>query len=263
VSKSYVDSARFSNAMNQLAATVNRPLRDVIRSEIGSILKQTAGDVEVTTQAKADTSAWRRTLRARGLTSQSTATNGYATENVGMRGERGRVWYRTKNNRFQLAGEARGGIVKWANLHFKSDDWEAMNTAVSGATAVIPAAVKAARRAIGLSRQSVIQMADSIGIRLETVPGGGISISGISKARAAIASDGNAHINGTGSEKTERNTYIATLINSLPYCRKIKIDQILARRINGRTAYFQQNLSRGVFDHANKVLRAYPGFKVT
>ena len=70
------------------------------------------------------------------------------------------------------------------------------------------------------------------------------------------------HDVGFAHEFLENNAFVLELTNRLPWGRKLGLDAILARRMNGRAGYFEQNMRRGVFDSVQKTLRAYPGFKV-
>lgn len=252
----------FTRAVNEIQRRVGIPLRTVIRSEIGSVLKQVAGDVKVSTQEKADVRSRNKVTRGLGYSGGfGSRADHPITVNSGRRGPSGRVFLLKKDGSGFRRTHEQG--FSPLNQHYKDVQWADLRDAVADVKAGWRNAIPAGRRAIGLARQSVIQMADAIGIRLETVKGKGASPAAIAKARAAIASDGTPYQNGTGSEVSQGAKYLATLIDSLPYGRKIGIDSAIARRINGRVAFFNENVKRGVFEDIDKTLRAYPGFRVT
>lgn len=260
--KTEVDSRKFMAAMTGIQRNLRVPMRTVIRTEVASILKQCAGDTKVATQAKADVRSRTKVTRDLGYSGRDRGKGAHPiTVNSGMRGEVGRVFIlkkdgsgfrRTHNKNFDPL-----------NQHYKQIQWYDLQDAVADVRSGWANAIPLGRAAIGLARQSWIQIADAIGIKLESVPGGGISAAGLAKARNAIASDGRAYSNGQAAEFQTNQTYIAELVNSLPYGRKAKLDRVLVRRINGRAAFFAKNVKLGVFNSVSKILAAYPGFKVS
>lgn len=260
-----VDTAGFRRALHGLARFTGADLSTVIRAEAGSILKACAGQTKVATIASARDRAVARSLNSITHRGRATPSYGYMTINSGQRGgEPGLMWYRTKQGRFQLAGDMRlpSGSYRWSNLHFPNLDWPGMVEGAEKAARHLRDRVPAARQAIGLARQSWVQIADAIGIALESVPGGRLSAAGLAKARAAIASNRRSYVNGTGTEHTRAQTYFVELVNRLPYGTGIGLDRVLIRNVNARVRFFEQNLRRGVFDKLSTLARAYPGITV-
>lgn len=265
-----LDTRGFEQALTGLARMTARDLRTVIRAEAGSILKACAGDTKVATIKKTDQRSMRALIGPRGLDLSSARAPGDVTVNAGIRGPFGRVWvksatpHRGTGRGFRLAGQlSRNGRFTPENYHWKNGTWTDITEAAQDVGAKIRQYLDTGRRAIGLARQSWVQIADAVGIRLESVPGGRISAAGIAKARAAIASTGRPYTNGTAREYGENREFVITLINRLPYGNKIALDRILARNVNARARYFEQNLARGVFDRISTIARAYPGLNVT
>jgi hypothetical protein len=260
-----LDASGFRRALGGLARFSGRDLRKVILAETGSILKACAGDTKVGTQKSAEKRATARALHSITFNGKAAATSGFMTVNSGARGGTpGWMWHRTKRGKFQTAGlmNLRNGNRRWANIHFRDDDWQAMVAAADKAKAKLLDLVPAAKRSLGLARQSWVQIADDLGIALEAVPGGRISAQGIAKARAALASNGLAYANGEAREYGEARAFFVELVNRLPYGRKIALDRILVKNINARVRFFEQNLARGVFDRLHTFARAYPGLEV-
>lgn len=241
-----------------------RDLRTVIRAEAGSILKGCAGDTKVSTFTRTDARSLKALVGPRGLELTKGSTPGDVTVNAGVRGPFGRVWVKSAPNGrgtgrgYRMAGQiSRNGTFKPENYHWRTPNWTDITEAVQDVAADIKRYLDQGRRAIGLGRQSWVQIADDIGIRLESVPGG------IAKARAAIAVTRQFHKNGLAREYGENREFFITLVNRLPYGRSKKLNEILVKNINARRRYFEENLSRGVFDRLHTIARAYPGLTVT
>lgn len=259
--KTEVDSRKFMEAMTGLQRNLGVSMKTVIRAETGSILKQCAGDTKVATQQKADTRSRTKVTRELGYSGRGRSRGEHpVTVNSGQRGEVGRVFILKKDG----SGYRRTHNKSFDPLHqhYRNKQWYDIRDAIADVKAGWQSAIPLGRAAIGLARQSWIQIADAIGIQLETVPGGGISAAGLAKARAAIASDGRAYVNGQAAEFQTNKSFIVELVNRLPYGRKAKLDRVLVRRINGRAAFFAKNVKLGVFNSVSKILAAYPGFKV-
>lgn len=260
-----LDTSGFRRAIGGLLQFTGKDLRTVIRAEAGSILKACAGDTKVSTQAVAERRAAARALYSITHKGRASANSGFMTVNSGARGGTpGWMWHRTGSGKFQTAGlmNVKSGSYRWANMHFKDSDWQGMSAAAGLASAALRKLVPLARKSVALARQSWVQIADAVGIRLESVPGGRISAAGIAKARAAIASTGVAYTNGTAREYADNKAFVLELINGLPYGRKIQLDRILVANINARARFFEQNLARGVFDRLKSIARAYPGLRI-
>lgn len=267
--KTEVDSRKFMEAMTGLQRNLRIPMRTVIKTEVGSILKQCAGDTKVQNQDWADRRARVREAANAGYTRNK--TRGSVTVNTGWKKSRpvGRVWLNVGNRKFILArgenfSDPTGSAPFKGIGGARTQVWVSrVDAAVSEMKSAWKKAIPAARKALGLARQSWVQIADAAGIQLELVPGGRISAAGLAKARSALASDGNPYLNGQARAFQDNKSFVLELTNSLPYGRKAGLDRVLVRAINGRAAFFAKNVKLGVFNSVSKILAAYPGFKVS
>lgn len=258
-------SAMYSQAFQRLAALPGFNTKDILRAEAGVILKTWAGRTKVATQDSVE-----RRLRARvahNLKMQKVGgDNPYGiTVNNGARGgTRGEVWFRTAAKRFQQAGiidSGDGYVPAWT--HWKTQDWQRINAGALAYANMLKARRKAALDSAAFTRQSIIQIADSLGIDLTQVKGGGtLSAAGIAKARAAIASSGRAYQNGVGFQGGDDIKAYVQLINRLPYGAKAGIDRTLIGIVFGRAKYIEQSYAKGAFDSISSVARAFPNLRV-
>lgn len=245
----------YSAALRRLGQMTGFKQQDVLRAEAGSILKTWAGRTKVATLAQIDR---RERLRAiKGLGYTQAPNKGDVTVNAGFKpAPFGRVWIRVSRDRkFALARAAK--FAPSGNRFGKL--WEAdIRDAELDTQAAIARRIPIARRSAGLARQSVVQIADSLGIDLDRVAGGGVSGAGLAKARAAMASNGRAYKNGSGvTGGTDTRPYI-DLLNGLPYAANIGMDRTLVGVIAGRAKMFDKIYSKGAFDSFSRVARAFP-----
>jgi len=260
--------AKLSGAFNAIARNARVAGEQVLRGEAGIILKACAGRTKVSTQKKADQRSALRVLNKGGLdlTGSGGTTPGDITVNAGWRGAFGKVWVRSPANRrgtgrpFRLAGQINktSFAFKPERYHWKTGAWIDIVETAADVAYQMRKAIPAGRKAIGLARQSWVQIADSLGIRLESVQGGGsLSAAGLAKARAAIAATGRRYTNGLSRQERGARASI-TLINRYPRGRKMGMDRTLAGVLIGRVRFFQQNMRRGVFSSIANTARAYP-----
>lgn len=271
--------AKLSRAFHAIARNAHMAGEAVLRGEAGIILKACAGRTKVSTVAKADRRSARRVLGKQGLdlTGASGTKPGDITVNAGARGPFGRVWVRSPERRtvgrqgptasprptgkpFRLAGQINSTNFgfKPTHYHWKRGVWIDIMEAATDVAYQMRKAIPAGRKAIGLARQSWVQIADSLGINLETVRGGGtLSAAGLAKARAAIAANGRRYTNGLSRHERGARATI-TLINRYPRGRSMGMDATLAGVMLGRVRYFEQNVRRGVFASIADTARAYP-----
>ena len=255
-----LDVRGFRRALNGLASFSGQSVERVIRAEAGSILKACAGSTKVATQQTADLRSRVRAIRELDFTGGIGNADATISVNAGLRGPYGRVFMRKRDRSGWRRTHEAGFRPLWQ--HYRRGDWIDLQEAIADVRRAVAAAVPVGRRAVGLARQSWVQIADALGIRLESVPGGRISAAGIAKARAAIASSGQAYVNGQARQYAQAQSFFIELRNRLPYGRKIGLDSILAAAVRGRVRYFEQNLARGTFDQLARVARAYPGLDV-
>lgn len=257
---------KFSEAGRVIAAAVGVSVETWARAEAGVILKTWAGRTKVAPEKRLERGgllrAYREARRKAGFSTYKGGVEpGQASINLGIRGPFGRVWYRTRTpgRRFQMAygkGFSSGRRVPNA-------DWPGVSALVSDFRAHYAGLVAAAKRAAGLSRQSIVQIADDLGIRLEDVKGGGnLSGAGIAKARNALASNGQHYRNGYGIVGQTAREFFVTLVNRYPKIGALFMDVTLQGVIAGRLAYFQRHLEEGTFVSAKEAARAYPYVEV-
>jgi hypothetical protein len=262
----------YTEAFRRLQRMTGFDHRRVLRAEAGSILKTWAGRTKVATQAKADRRARLKAMKKLGLTSAK--QRGDVTINAGFKRNApfGRVWIKVRHGsgrkNFLLAlgpnyssPTGTGTFNKFgANQGPTTQEWIGnIVQAVEDAQREVPAAIQAGRRAIGIARQSVIQIADSLGIDLLRVPGGGVSAAGIAKARAALASNGRRYRNGTGRQGGNEVKAYVDLFNFLPYNQAIGMDRVLLGVMAGRAKFIEKSYEKGVFDTERGILKAFPG----
>lgn len=270
--------AAFTAGLRALARAVPVSSKQVLRAEAGVILKTWAGRTKVTTQAQADRRTWSHILGRGGLrlsgADRVRPTDNALTVNSGIRGAFGRVWVRTTrdptdplNDKYRLAGmiSPTGQTFTPENYRWKAADWIKISAAVSAVADQSRRKLPKGRASIGLARQSVVQIADDLGIPLESVKGGGtLSAAGIAKARRAMAVTGRVHRNGSGSQAEQgANRFFIQLVCTFPAGTAIGMDRTLAGVIVGRTRFFEQSVAKGTFATMARVARAYPNLRLT
>lgn len=232
-----------------------------LRAEAGVILKTWAGRTKVAKPDVISARARLRALRRLGLTS------GEVTINAGVRGLPGMVWHKTRPGAsrtprgFAPVGRMQPGSHRFTPLwrHFIDRDWRDITDAVLDAEATINRELKLATQSAGLARQSVIQIADDLGIDLGKVKGGGaLSAAAIAKARAAIASNGRAYKNGTGTSGGDAAKSFVDLLNRLPFGTKLGLDRTLAGVLAGRAKFIETSYRKGAFDSLKTAAKAFP-----
>jgi pyruvate/2-oxoglutarate dehydrogenase complex dihydrolipoamide acyltransferase (E2) component len=249
----------YSQALRRMSVLTGFSPQEVLRAEAGSILKTWAGRTRIARTAQIELNERIRTIRRLGYT--TARQRGDATVNAGLRGPFGRVWLRTHptSSKFVLA---RGAKFAPVDTRFGPRFQANAARAESEVLAALSKNLPRARRAAGLARQSVVQIADALGLDLARIPGGGISASALAKARAAVASSGRAYRNGTGRTGGDAARAYVQLTDTLPYGRQIGMDRTLLLVLAGRSAYFRRNYTAGVFKSLQNTARAYPGLTV-
>lgn len=254
-------TAQLSGAIRSMSRLTGFSEKAITQGLAGRILKKWAGYTKLANPGIVDRNARLRALRSLDLTKANPLSI-----NVGIRGQAGLEWYRTQRKQFILVGAMRvGGAFLPSNkfASFSTGKQTDIREAATDAGLAMNREMAKGERASGLARQSVIQIADSIGIRLESVPGSGLSPAAVAKARMAIATDGMSHVNGYGSEdESNAGKYFVSLVNQYPWQAKAGIDSGLLRAMSGEVGYFRQNMNRGVFDSLQNTARAYPWMKL-
>lgn len=268
-------TAAYAAAFRRLARMSGFDHRTVLRAEAGSILKAWAGRTKVSTVEKADRRSRLHTVRSLGYTQAK--ERGDVTVNAGFRpAPFGRIWLKVRNNggrnAFIMAKGANfteptgSGIFTlerrrgYQRLGTQTPVWAGnIDDAIRNVQGKLKTAVAKGRRAMNLSRQSVVQIADSLGIDLARVPGGGLSAAGLAKARAAMATTGVSHRNGMSAQGGNEIGAYVDLINRLPYGVKIGMDRVLAGVVAGRAKFIERAYAKGAFDSVKRTAAAFPG----
>lgn len=232
----------------------------VVLEEAAVILKTCAARTPVAKPAAIVQRARMTAVKALSL------NRGDLTVNAGLHGPAGRVWARSHGPRskgkFRMAfGPGSGMTGAAVPYHWTTADWRKIRAKVQDFKSVYARILADAKRSAGLARQSWVQIADKIGVHLETVPGGGhLSASQIDQARAATSSRGRHYQNGTGMREKDDQKFFVTLVNGLPFGRKLKFDTLLTTVIEGRAKYFATSVRLGVFQSMDTIAKRYPGF---
>lgn len=263
---------KFTESGRVIAGAVGTSVETWALAEMSVILKTWAGRTKVRKDRPLEVSGLMRAAAlarlAAGFASiRGGVSSGEAGVNLGVRGGAfGKVYYRTRK-----AGAAGGrsglqdvyGPGFSQGKHIAPGDWGAVRTLVTHFRAHYEQLVRSAKGAAGLSRQAVVQIADSLGIRLEAVKGGGtISAAGLNKARRAKPSSGRTYRNGYGIRATGTQGGSVEAVLVYPLLRKLGMDATLAGVLRGRMQYFQRNLEEGTFLSARNAAKAYPYLEV-
>ena len=263
-------TAAYTSAFRRLRALTGFDTKAVLRAEAGSILKAWAASVKVKTEEMIERSTRSSIGKRMGILSGGGNNPYRITVNTGTRKieTRGDVWFKThsKDLKFQRAGHiTEDGVFLPENMHFKAADWAGIQQGAQQYAAQLKRRLPMVRRSSGLARQSVLQIADSLGIDLRQVAGGKLSAAAIAKARAAIASTGNNYQNGKGTQGGDDTKAYVELLNTLPFNTRAHLseggkgmDKALLLVISGRANFIERSYKKGAFDSMSKAMRAFP-----
>jgi hypothetical protein len=236
--------------------------RAVLRAEAGSILKRWAGLVKVATPQQADWRArYRAGKRAFGAVSHIDRNPYRISVNTGLRGgEVGWVWYKHPGGGFIPAGIiSDNGTITPNHIRFKPEVWSSVVAGMEAYADSLAGLLPFAQKSIGMGRQSVVQIADELGIDLSTVQGMGASASAIAKARAAIASTGKSYKNGFGTQGG--SGWIKSWVRletRMPKGAAMGMDRALVTAVSGRAKFITRAYKKGAFDSIDRAARAFP-----
>jgi len=268
--------AATSQTLKRLGQLTNFSQRQVLIGFAGVVLKRWAGLTKISTQAKTDRNSRLRAVKHFGLSGGGAEkARGDVTVNAGFRKDKlpfGMVWIKVHNKHGKknwilakgpkFSNPTGSATFTWykRKMSGTSAKWMArVDKATSDVSGAVPGYISRGRRSVGLSRQSVVQIADALGIDLTRVVGGGtISAQAIGAAKAALASTNKFHRNGTGAQGGTSTHDWVDLINTLPYARKIGMDRTLLGVLAGQAKYFERSYAKGAFDTQAKAVRAYP-----
>lgn len=250
-------AAAYSQAFRHLRTLPNFAPQRTLLGEAAVILKTWAGRTSVSTLARADLRTWVHTVRSLDLTGGKRNADATITVSAGLRGPRGRVWMRKRDG----SGWRRTHNAGFSpiNQHYKRGDWIDLQEAIATVQSAVRRNIPKGRGAVGIARQSVIQIADDLGIALENIPGGGtLSAAGIAKARAAIATTGRMYRNGYGQQGGNEVRHYVDLFTRLPYGTTIGMDRTLAGVLAGRAKYIEKSYETGAFNSVRAAARSFP-----
>lgn len=250
----------YGDALAYMSKLTGLDRKRIVKAEAGVILKTAAARTKVAPVSAVTQAGRLRTLRGMGLTSGKVDRDGYrVTINAGKKGPYGRVWARKNgSDKWQLV---MGNKFSRVNRHFDSPLWNVAMNAVRAAKSAIKIGVKKAKASRGLARQSWILIADRLGIDLASVQGGGsLSASAIATARKATVKGGKNQNNGRAREEDKAHQYFVTLINGLPYGRRIGLDRTLTVIMAGRVKYFATAVRKGFRGAMQDTTRLFPSW---
>ncbi len=253
---------KFTDAGNAIAKAAGASFEEWAHGESEVILSMWAAGVAVTKLAPAENRARVRVMRDLGFTGGNPNRESNISINAGIRGPRGRVFLRKKaggGNQWRRTHDANFQPL-WQ--HYKDGDWIDLQEAIRDVQVGWAKAVVAAKGALGLARQSIVQIGDSLGLHIERATVG-LSGSEIAQARSAVASNGQHYQNGEGVEEKSPTKYSIELICKYPKIQQARIDQALIQTIGRRIGFFQRNAAAHVFDSIAQTARAYPYLQVS
>jgi hypothetical protein len=254
----YVDmtkaTAAFAAGVNYLSRLTGVDRRKIVLGEAGSILKACAADTKVATPDSVRKGATLRALRGAGLT-----RGGQFTVNAGVRGPYGRVFMLKKGDGKNYR-RTHDENFKPLNQHYKDSDWLALKQTVEFARAKIRRARAKAAPSAALARGSWVRIADAAGIRLEEVPGGRLSATQISAARAAVARRGAERNNGLAFVRDEPLLFVVTLVNRYPGADRLGFQTMLAAKVSGRARFMMTAVKKGFDGSIKDMQRLFPGW---
>jgi len=227
----------------------------LVDAEAGIILKTCAARTKVAKFSTVRDGARVRALRGSDL------TKGQTTINAGVRAPYGRVWQRNpETGKFTLVY---GDSFSKINRRIADAPFAEVQQKVSAARSKMSRAVNLAKASAAIARQSWILIADRVGIRLESVQGGGsIAAGAIAKARGAKVKGNRQVNNGAGRREKSPGRYVLTLINRLPYGRRLGFERLLAATVAGRASFFATAVKKGFRGSLEQTAKLFPGWTV-
>lgn len=255
-------SRAYAKAFRRLGELPSFDHRTVLRAESGIFLKTWAGETKVATQGLTDRRSRLAAIRHLELTGQ----HGVSV-NAGVRGDYGTVFLRTRNGHWRrthdpafrrVGGMTGTGLRTKPGDHYTEHDWLLLQDVIAKTKAAVPRFLESGRKSIGLSRQSVVQIADALNIDLGAVAGGRLSPQALAKARAALASSGRSYRNGVGRLTGDAVRAYAEMVNLLPYNTKIGMDRTADSILAKRAKFIETAYAKGAFESMSGVARSFP-----
>lgn len=252
-----IDTRGIEGMFRDLSRMSGRDFADITRIQAGKVL-ETAIRYTPSAKLKVVKETASRSIRRRFNTygageSGSAARNQYPRISISPR--KNRVWWIDKSEDGKRTFYLMNGDKRWSD-----DRWGQYlaeeNDRIQDMKAAIVTADKRAVAAIGLAKQSWVQIADSLRIMLKLTSEG--------RVRSARPSNSLMYQNGRGEETVGQNTFFIDLINSYPILiAKLNGAGILRRAISARVRAFQIDMQKGVFDDISLRAKRWPGIYVT
>ena len=268
-----VDTSRFNEMARRLEYRLKIGMPNVIRAEAGAVLKACFKRTKFATEADVDRSSHLR--NAKGATKSAWGMGkrkggpdrgqGYVVAGMRDVGKYGNMWLRSpwgNGRNFVLVavagnmgnattgeGPKRIGAATRAKFESVRNRWASSHAPE----------LKAGRGAIGLAKQSWLQIALDLNINLNGVKGGGpISKRDMARASHALSVKGKRYSNGNGTEANDGHRFTITLNNTLPYAVRIGMDRTLQSVLIGRAKLFDQLIKRGLGEDLTAIQKAFP-----
>ena len=252
---------KFHDAGKAIAAAANVGLEQWARGASGVILKDWTAGIALANPTRIPDRARGRVNMELGITrtqNQSFSGNPYqvSVNTGGRKGHPEIVWTRNpKTKKWAVVGTASGGSFTPANRHWTDAAWALMSAGASKFASLAPVAIARGKSAAGLARQSVVQIADALGIPLATAAA--------AQARGAVASDGKTYQNGTGSITKSATAFQIEMIDRYSRNREAKVAEALEFAVGIQVGQFKANASAKVFESVEKTVKAYPYLATT
>ncbi len=245
----------FAAGVNAMAKLNGLDRQKIVFAEVGSVLKACAGDTKEANLSAVEKGAVLRAFHGSGLT-----RGGQFTVNAGIKkgAPFGRVFMMKRGG----SGYRRTHDADFATLnqHYRNPDWLALRQTVELAKEKARRAMARAPESVALARGSWVLIADSLGIKLEDVPGGQIGVRAIAAARASRAYRGLQARNAASVTVDRPGLYSVTMINRYPGGEALGFQRKIAARISGRALFMAKALQKGFDASAAQTARLFPGW---
>lgn len=249
-----VELRKITDAGRSISTELGVALEEWADGEMGLILSKWAARIPTPRPAEVK-------LRARGQTSRKLGTDELnnplgITVNTGLRkGRPGMVWVPSEGKgkgkkRFRPLGVIEDDSrFEPLPIHWKASAWARLSGAAEKYAGTVSEAVIAGLRAVGLARQSVVQMADALGIKIESVAGGPFTGAGVAQARAARASNGRSYVNGTGERIKTPDSFSLNGVNTYPTSTpqmSLELQAVVMERVAAAEALLSSRVRRSL-----------------
>ena len=250
---------KFFDAGSAIATSTGNTFENWAMGEASIICKQWMAHTPIASPSKVLLGSRSRATKQARI---STLTAFNMTANTGRKGGTiGRIWRKNENGKFQIVGNVNdSGSFTPENKHYKTRTWNAIDKHANEYASILPGIIKAAQNAIGLARQSILQISDSLGMNVQSSGGGGSSFSNedLAKIRNAKASNGNFYLNGYSLKSKSNGNFALTLVNRYPKIQESRIDVALEEVVIQRIAYQETTLGLLMQNDLKKLQQAYP-----